>query len=299
MALSSTDYFGHRRAVTSPRFLATFALLALAAVLAGGWGFDPSAGPERINLADGRSALFAGTDREAPVVIFLHAATGSAARAFRTSGFAPAAARLGLNIAFGDSRDGFWRFDGLNGASDRSDDAYVLGLRDALLARGYGWHGVYLAGVSNGGMIALQVACAHPGRFDGVAVISAGMPAAVGDTCRTMPPRAVVVAGEADPVVPIAGGVSVMPAIGSFWSLERLGAFLLGQGGCARFEIGRDTGVATTVMPIRAVDCRRSAAVHLFRVVDGGHDGLLRAVPPETILRAVRGEGPGLVLSGR
>ncbi|TRL37590.1 hypothetical protein FM996_02180 [Methylosinus sporium] len=281
------------------------ALLALAlfgSLLGLVWGRGAAlfpAGPERISLGNSRSALFVGQNREAPVVIFLHAATGSAQEAFRSSGFAEAAQRGGLNIAFGDSRDGVWRFTGLNGAVDRSDDAYVLDLRSALFRRGYGFGGFYLVGQSNGGMIALQVACAHPGDFEGVAIVASGMPAMVGENCRWLPARAVVVAGEADPVIPIGGGVGTVPGIGSFWSLDRLGAFLRQQRGCVRFEIGPDTGVATTVMPIRAVDCRRSAAVHLFRVVDGGHDGLLRAVPPETVLRAVRGDGSALVLSGR
>lgn len=60
------------------------------------------------------------------------------------------------------------------------------------------------------------------------------MPSMVGENCRWLPARAVVVAGEADPVVPIARGVGTMPAIGSFWSLERLGAFLREQRACTR-----------------------------------------------------------------
>lgn len=284
------------------------ALLALAlfgSLLGLVWGRGAAlfpAGPERISLGNSRSALFVGQNREAPVVIFLHAATGSAQEAFRSSGFAEAAQRAGLNIAFGDSRDGVWRFTGLNGAVDRSDDAYVIELRSALFRRGYGFGGFYLVGQSNGGMIALQVACAHPGDFEGVAIVASGMPSMVGENCRWLPARVVVVSGEADPVIPIGGGVGTVPGIGSFWSLDRLGAFLRQQRGCARYEIpGAVADLAASVLPIRAADCRKDGETQLFRVVNRGHDGLLRAVPPELILRAFRGEGgnPALVLLGQ
>lgn len=44
------------------------------------------------------------------------------------------------------------------------------------------------------------------------------------------------------------------------------------------------------MLPIRAADCRKGGETQLFRVVNGGHEGLFRTVPPELILRAVTGE---------
>lgn len=244
--------------------------------------------PEKIDLTDGRTALFIGRNADAPLLIFIHAALGSGSGSLKSSGFAQATRFEGLNVAFGDSRDGIWRFDGLNGRTDHSDEDYIMELCEALRRRGYGSHGIFLVGVSNGGMLALQVACNHANSFDGVAVIATGMPTAVGDHCEHFPARAVVVVGEADPVIPISGGKGREPRIGAMWSLDRLTDLLLRRSGCERYEISSETeNIAPSVLPLRAVGCEGGGKIELYRVVNGAHDTLFGFVSPSSIVRSL------------
>ncbi len=67
---------------------------------------------ERLDLPNGRFGLFVSGPPGAPVLLVLHPALGSARAAFEESGFATAARRHGLGVAFGESRDDVWRFKG-------------------------------------------------------------------------------------------------------------------------------------------------------------------------------------------
>lgn len=247
----------------------SWAVLSEAAAL-----FPPS--PEEIRLSGGRSALFLPGGSTGRLLIFLHSGGGSARRALDNSGFVTAARRAGLGLAFGDSRDGLWRHKGLREEDDQSDEDYLLELRETLLARGDGSRGVFLAGFSNGGMIALQAACDHPALFQGVALISSAMPAAIGESCRTLPARVVAVSGEADAVAPIDGGEGVNPQIGPLWGLDRLGEALLRRRRCVRFDrlrVDETSAAAPSVVLLRAAGCEQAGITDLYRVVGGGHDG--------------------------
>ena len=172
--------------------------------------------PEQMQLSNGRTAIFLAQRTPAPLLIFLHSGGGNASLSLATSGFATAARRAGVSVVFGDSRDGIWRYNGLMGTDERSDEEYVLELREALVARGYGSKGVFVAGYSNGGMIALQTVCDHPTLFEGVAMISSAVPAAVGENCGAFPSRFVLVNGTEDPIMPIKGGVGTNAALEHF-----------------------------------------------------------------------------------
>jgi polyhydroxybutyrate depolymerase len=237
--------------------------------------------PEELRMSHGRSALFLPRPDSSRALIFLHSGGGSARSALEGSGFVAAAQRAGFSLAFGESRDGLWRYDGLRGVEapvdeTRLDEAYLLELRETLLARGYGSEGVFLAGYSNGGMAALQAACGHPGLFQGVALISSAMPEAVGASCEALPARVIAVNGDADPVVPIRGGEGVNPQIGPVWGLDRLGDALLRRRGCVGFDrlrIDETSLAAPAVLRLRAAACERPGVTDLYRVAGGGHDG--------------------------
>ena len=231
---------------------------------------------EVLRLNQGRTALFLPQETADPLLIFLHPATGSASDSLRFSGFAEAARRQGVSIAFAESRGGFWRYFGANGADDTEDEAYILEMRKTLIARGFGSRGVFVAGFSNGALLAIQATCRHPGLFQGVGLISAGMPAAVGDECQTLPTRVVIVSGSADPVFPVAGGVGRYPMLGSFWALDRFRSFLLSDRRCARFDQTRLNATrsvsARSVIVEQAAECEREGVSQLFRIVSGGHE---------------------------
>ena len=231
---------------------------------------------EVLRLNQGRTALFLPQETVGPLLIFLHPALGSASHSLRFSGFAEAARRQGVSIVFAESRGGFWRYFGANGADDTGDEAYILELRETLVARGFGSRGVFVAGFSNGALLAVQAACRHPDLFQGVGLISAGMPAALGDECRTLPTRVVIVSGAADPVFPVAGGIGRYPMLGSFWALDRFRSFLLSDRRCARFDQTRLNATrsvsARSVIVEQAAQCEREGVTQLYRVMSGGHE---------------------------
>lgn len=255
--------------------ICVLALLAISREAPPAFDLFPTA-PEELRLSNDRTALFLPHRRDVPLLIFLHSGGGRARTALVESGFAAAARRAGVSLAFGESVDGLWRYEGLRGVAaprdPRLDEAYLLELRAALTARGYGTAGVFLVGYSNGGMVALQAACRHPEEFQGVALISSAMPAAVGESCPSLPARVVAVNGEADPVMPVAGGEGVNGQIGPLWSLERLGDALMRRRDCAGFE-SAPLDSAPQVVLAHAIGCERAGVTELYRVVAGGHEG--------------------------
>jgi len=236
----------------------------------------PPRQPEVLQLSNGRTAIFLAQKKSTPLLIFLHSGGGSASVSLASSGFATAARRAGVSLVFGDSRDGVWRYNGLDGADDASDEEYILELRAALVARGYGSKGVFIAGFSNGAMIGWQTACRHPTLFQGVAMISSAMPAAVGEDCAALPSRVVAVIGSEDRVMPIEGGVGAVPQIGPLWSPTRLADELSHHRQCARFAIvpirERSRGGRAVVL-FRAAKCKLPGRTDLYLVQGGGHDG--------------------------
>jgi poly(3-hydroxybutyrate) depolymerase len=146
-----------------------------------------------------------------------------------------------------------------------------------LVARGYGSRGVFVAGYSNGGMIALQTVCDHPTLFEGVAMISSAVPAAVGENCgASFPSRFVLVNGTEDPIMPIKGGVGANAALGSLWSPARLGDALLHRRQCTRLasiSIHEKSLGGQSVELFRAVNCKLPGIIALYLVSGGKHEG--------------------------
>lgn len=136
---------------------------------------------------------------------------------------------------------------------------------------------VFLAGVSNGGMLAYRIAAEHPERIDGFTVVAA----AIGGTGRDGTPRytipipdrpvpAMIVHGRKDPYVLYAGGVSSMlriPGRRNASVAEAL-AFWAGANRC------RDAGIPATAAPglsvTRPAGCAAETVLWSYR--EGGHE---------------------------
>jgi len=69
-------------------------------------------------------------------------------------------------------------------------------------------HGrIYAAGFSNGGFLAHFLACSLPGRFAAIGAVSGGLDG-IGEYCGAASPTpAVIINGDADPLVPVASGL--------------------------------------------------------------------------------------------
>lgn len=113
-----------------------------------------------------------GDARRAPVVLVLHGGGGSGAQIRRTSGFDAVAARVGAVAVYPDADWRVWN-DGRNPLRQGDDVGRLLAMVDALAARGIGDAGrIYVIGHSNGGGMAMRLACAAPDRIAGIAVVA-------------------------------------------------------------------------------------------------------------------------------
>ena len=170
---------------------AVFALLLACAAHAGEFQGRP------VEITDGRTQ-----DRPAPLVVVLHGFTGSGAAMQRKTRFDALARRDGFVVAYPNARARRWNDRG----QGRPDDvAYLGGLIDALINEGRADPArIYLAGHSNGGAMALRMACTQPWRLAGIAVVA--MNALAEAPCHGAAPLpAIFIHGSVDPVVPARG----------------------------------------------------------------------------------------------
>ena len=212
-----------------------------------------------------------------PTVLVLHGATGTAAYTARSSGFAEAAARRGFNAVFPDGVSRQWN-DGRAGGHGGPDDvAFLRALVARLVADRIAQPSrIYVAGISNGGMMSFTMACKAAELFAGVGTVIANMPAGI-EPCAFKPMPLVMVNGTADPMVPFAGGaVGFKGGRGSVLSVEKTVAAFVRTDGCdakpsSQTIARRDASKKTSVTRIDWSGCKPGTSVTLFRVEGGGH----------------------------
>lgn len=253
------------------------ALLAIASARA-----EPPSDTVLIETPDGprRAILLPAPRQPAPTVVVLHGAINSAGWAVRRFGFAEAADAHGFAAVFPQSRGLQWN-DGRGGVGASADDVgFLRRLAGELIANGVAEpERVYIAGVSNGGMMTLRMVCEAAELFAGAATVVASMPAATGVTCRPGRPVPVIMFnGTADPLVPYNGGGIGPLNMGSLvWGVERTAAYLAGANRCGSTPHAADaTFDDTSVTRIVWSHCARGADVTLYSVNGGNHQVLGR-----------------------
>jgi polyhydroxybutyrate depolymerase len=135
---------------------------------------------------------------------------------------------------------------------------------------------VYVAGISNGGMMALTAACVIPG-IAAVAAVSANLPAPLQNACKPKDPVAVMlIDGTADPLVPYGGGmVRVLgePKGEVLAAAQTIGLFRQIDACTQTFTVATtpkaDDGTKTVFQTWPG--CARATAVELASVQGGGH----------------------------
>ncbi|MEM7545501.1 MAG: PHB depolymerase family esterase [Pseudomonadota bacterium] len=125
------------------------------------------------DLFDGRQSNDA-----APLVILLHGMAGTGGGLRITSGFDEFAAARGLVAAYPTAperrwNDGRWIALGQPDMAGRDDVGWIAALIDQLAGEGLvDAEQVYLLGHSNGGGMAMKIACDRPDLIKGVAIVS-------------------------------------------------------------------------------------------------------------------------------
>lgn len=156
-----------------------------------------------------------GGRRGAPIVMVLHGGGGSGGQIRRNAGFDRWAAAAGVVAVYPSAPGRLWndgRWGGAAGRPDlarRDDVAALLTLAAAVAASGHGdADRLYIVGHSNGGGMAMRIACAAPDRIAGIAVVATKVLTEAPCEHPAVPVPALFVYGTADPLNPHAGRTS-------------------------------------------------------------------------------------------
>jgi len=227
-----------------------------------------------------------------PVVIVFHGGGGAADSVRRQSRMSARGEADGFIAVYPQGSDGIagrlktWNAGTCCGPAmqQRIDEmAFVAALLDDLAAAvAIDRARVYATGISNGGMMAYEVACAFADRIAAIAVVAGEMTAL--ERCRPSRPVAVlVIHGSDDRNLPVDGGVGAKAfAVHDVRSVAAAVEFWMRHDGCA--DSARSE-VAGTVRRTRYASCSGGSEVELVMIEGGGHswpggDRLARFLDP-------------------
>nr|WP_246549969.1 PHB depolymerase family esterase [Bradyrhizobium liaoningense] len=224
--------------------------------------------------------------KQAPLVIVLHGKTQRGADMITRTAWPQVAKREGLAVVFPDGLNNAWADartkagPALRGPPAGTDDvAFLAKLVEKLVADGTAdAKRVFVAGVSNGGAMAMTMACARADLFAAGASVIMNLTDEAAVTCHPSRPLPMLLMnGTADQLVPYAGGRgSSYFAADGFWSTEETLAFWRKLNGCETDD------ASVTDMPDKAPAdqstvtrissrCPRGHDVVLYRINHGGH----------------------------
>jgi polyhydroxybutyrate depolymerase len=215
-----------------------------------------------------------------PTVFMLHGAMGTAVQIEEYVGLTAVAAREGFAIVYpqgigrgwNDARAGKSRL--APNASSADDVKFLKNLTDELIAKGLADpKRIYIGGLSNGGFMAMRMACEAPERFAAFAPIIASAPLSAATACRPKRPLPVLmINGTNDGLVKFAAPDAARQ--GSFGAVE-LAAFWGLHNGCTGFTDEAlpdlDPKDSSTVSARRYTGCPVNGSVELLTVAGGGH----------------------------
>lgn len=224
--------------------------------------------------------------KPAPLVVVLHGNTQTGAdMKLRTSwslvanrGHFAVVYPDGLNRAWADLRSDNKRAGRVPPAGT-DDVAFVVKLIEKFVADGtIDPKRVYITGLSNGGAMAMTLACARADLFAAAASVIMNLTDASAKACHpSRPVPMLVMNGTADPLIPFAGGKGTSRfAVEGFWSTPDTMAFWRRANGCqtgdaAITDLGdRDPADQSTVTRIES-HCTPGHDVVLYRINGGGH----------------------------
>jgi polyhydroxybutyrate depolymerase len=146
-----------------------------------------------------------------PAVIILRGGREKGARLRRIFGLEEMARSSGAVLIYPEPLAGRW--GDAPGPEARRDAVFIHDLIAKFVARGIADRSkVFLVGIGTGGMMALRLACDEKNVFAGIAVLGASLPSDLEASCKPSHPiPLMMIAGTADPVVPVSGGKTGLP----------------------------------------------------------------------------------------
>lgn len=219
-----------------------------------------------------------------PLVLVLHGGGGRAGAFAQFTGFDAAAEAGGFIAVFPDGVEGYWN-DGRSRVGSRAlvedidDVGFLMAIVDKLTTVApVDPKRVYVAGMSNGGTMALRVACDAAERVAAVAAVAASLPERMRTRCNPAAPVSVLLMnGTGDPIMPWRGGEIRMglQRMGRVLSTVDTVEFWVGRNGCATLPLieelpDREPGDNSVVRRESYPQCR-GAEVVLYSIDRGGH----------------------------
>ena len=181
----------------------------------------------KVEIVDGRSDK----SNSAPLVIVLHAFLERSETIRKKTNFDALAQKHGFIVAYPDGVMRRWN-DGRSPRNKVDDVAYLSALISTLTDDGrVDASRVYLAGHSNGGGMAMRMACDRASLVRGIAVIATKTPARY--RCEHgSPVPTIIFHGTADPIAPSAGRAEDN-RLGGALSADAMLELLIARNGCS------------------------------------------------------------------
>jgi len=215
-------------------------------------------------------------DSTLPIMVVLHGGLDNGTGVARETRLANYVDSTKFIAVFPDSNGKQWN-DGRRTTASRGDDVAFLRALIALVVQK--WRGdparVFIAGISNGGMMALRMACEASDIFTAVGTVVANMPVDLIDRCKPARPIPIVMFnGTRDRLMPWDGGSIPTSRIypggagGEVVSTLQTFNFWMRQDGCSQPNVTTLSG--TSVRRYTATGCRSNTKVTLYEL-DSGH----------------------------
>jgi polyhydroxybutyrate depolymerase len=219
-------------------------------------------------------------DKPLPLVLMLHGGMGTSANIEEYLNFTAVAASENFVAVYPQGISRAWNDARTNkalmspNASTADDVAFLNGLVDDLIAKGVADpKRVYISGLSNGGFMAMRMACEAPDRFVAFVAMIASAPLTAATTCRPKRPLPMLlINGTDDGLVKFSPQAAA--AQGNFGAVE-LAAFWGERNGCKGFTDmmlpDLDPADKSTISARRYSGCPAKGDVELLTVNGGGH----------------------------
>jgi polyhydroxybutyrate depolymerase len=258
--------------------------VALAAMLC--WASPVSADSITINGVTRTFNATLPSTKPAPLVIVLHGNSQTAEDMATRTSWPKVAAREKFGVVFPDGLNRAWAdLRPLESRATRvppegtDDVAFITKLIEKYVGNGSADpKRIYVAGVSNGGAMAMTMICKRADLFAAGASVIFNLTDESAEACQpSRPVPMLMMNGTADPLIPYEGGRGTSRfAVDGYWSTEKTINFWRHIDGCEEQDAAssdlddRDPDDQSTVTRI-ASTCPQGHDVLLYRINDGGH----------------------------
>lgn len=223
------------------------------------------------------------SSRNAPLIIALHGSGNSSQDMMNRSEFHLLAEEKGFIVVFPNAYKHIWndgrKYDQSPSHRNKVDDVGFLMKLTDLMIEDYSVDAsrVYIAGFSNGGMMAHRMAVEHSDKFAAFAAVASAMPLEVSQGSPQDPLSMLAINGTADGIVVWEGGWLHTKTTdrGRVLSVENTVAYWVSHDACEQPGLikmeNRNLTDKTSLVITRYKDCNDSSEVVFYRVKGGGH----------------------------